>query len=100
MAKGPKTARDKTDETPPGKNCSILCGGGVMFGMEATRIALSIERLKVGGVGAVGMRDPSTPARVVTLRRAALLAGVSCAALAVLGSGRRIRAGRWYLDRR
>ena len=58
-----------------------------MFGMEATRIALSIERLKVGGVGAVGMRDPSTPARVVTLRRAALLAGVSCAALAVLGSG-------------
>ena len=58
-----------------------------MFGMGATRSALSGERLKVGGVGAVGMREPSTPARVVTLRRAALLAGVSCAALAVLGSG-------------
>ena len=58
-----------------------------MFGMGATRIALSMEWLKVGGVGAVGMRDSSTPARVITLRRSALLAGVSCAALAVLGSG-------------
>ena len=58
-----------------------------MFRMGATRSALSGERLKVGGVGAVDMREPSTPVRVVTLRRAALLAGVSCAALAVLGSG-------------
>ena len=58
-----------------------------MFGMGATRTALSMEWLKVGSIGAVGMRAPSTPARVITLRRSALLAGVSCAALAVLGSG-------------
>ena len=49
-----------------------------MFGMGATRIALSMERVRVGGLGVIGTRQrPSTSARVVTLPRAALLAGVS-----------------------
>jgi hypothetical protein len=65
-----------------------------MLGIGGDTRTLNVERLKAGAVGVIGTRQRrrsavlrQATARAETLLRAALLAGVSCAALAVLAPG-------------
>src|SRR5262245_40043878 len=65
-----------------------------MLGIGGDTRTLNVERLRAADVGIAGTRQRCrsaglchATARARTLRRAALLAGVSCAALAVLAPG-------------